>query len=284
MVESSLAVGGGVVFWTLPAWTDRDRLGAAFEPLGLAAHVPAPRPAAAVLRDALAAALGGPRVLVRPLADRDGFAVVREHRGHAANGYTTDLVARVTATDPPQLEFDLPGGPAERVAEAFRRNVGRVPAAQLSAALVRVVEALGGTCLRPGGAVYWVPGPRLDDWARVAGAVEAAAGGRPAAVYLLRHRLDADAVRAVRAAVVAEVRTAADQVRDEVATGALGGRALAARQQQAAELRAKVLRYVDLLAVGLADLRAAVDAADQAAAAAALLLSAEAFAPAAAAG
>jgi hypothetical protein len=284
MVENHLAVGGGVVFWTLPAWTDRGRLGAAFEPLGLAAHVPAPRPAAAVLRDALEDALGGPRVLVRPLAGRDGFAVVREHRGHTANGYTTDLVARVTAADPPGLAVDPPGGPAERVAEAFRRHAGRVPAAQLSAALVRVVEALGGTRLRPGGAVYWVPSPRLADWAGVARAVEAAAdGGRPAAVYLLRHRLDADAVRAVRDAVVAEVRAAAEQVRAEVATGELGGRALTARQQQAAELRAKVLLYEDLLAVGLADLHAAVDAADQAAAAAALLLSAEAHAPTAAA-
>jgi hypothetical protein len=137
---------------------------------------------------------------------------------------------------------------------------------------VRVVESLGGTRLRPSGAIYWVPGPRLDEWADVARAVERAADGRPSSVYLLRHRLDRDAVRAVRDAVVSEVQSEADRICAEVNTGELGGRALEARKRQAAELRSKVLLYEDLLAVGLQGLHTAIDAADQAAATAALLL------------
>jgi hypothetical protein len=136
-----------------------------------------------------------------------------------------------------------------------------------------VVDAFGGTRLRPSGAVYWIPGPKLDDWARVGRAVEAAADGGASAVYLLRHRLDAEAVRAVRDAVVAEVQGEAERIRTEVTGGQLGGRALETRQGQAADLRAKVLLYEDLLNVGLAGLHQAVDAADQAAATAALLLS-----------
>jgi hypothetical protein len=145
---------------------------------------------------------------------------------------------------------------------------------------VRVVESLGGTRLRPTGAVYWVPGPKLDEWALVARAVESAADGRPSAVYLLRHRLDADAVRAVRDAVVAEVSGEATRIRDEVGTGELGGRALETRKAQAAELRDKVLLYEDLLSVGLDELHRVVDAADQAAATAALLLGSQAQATA----
>jgi hypothetical protein len=152
---------------------------------------------------------------------------------------------------------------ADQVAEAYRRQQGRVPAAQLSAALVRVVDALGGTRLRPGGAVYWVPGPRLDEWAAAGRAAEAASGGRPGAVYVLRHRLDADAVRAVRDALVGEVQAEAARICDEVAAG---------------DLRQKVLLYEDLLSLGLAGLHRAVDQADQAAATAALLLGAQAFA------
>ena len=91
-------------------------------------------------------------------------------------------------------------------------------------------------------------------------------------MYVLRHRLDADAVRAVRDAVVAEVQAEADRIRDEVAAGDLGGRALETRKKQAAELRDKVLLYEDLLSVGLPGLHTAVDQADQAAATAALLL------------
>lgn len=282
MVEGHLDVGGAVAFWSLAESSDRDTLAAGFAALGLEGFVPEERPAPAVLRDALEESLGGPRVLVRPLAARDGFAVVREDRGTAANAYATELVARVNPGDPPALTFDPADDRADRVTTAFRKHAGRVPAAQLSAALVKVVEALGGTRLRPTGAVYWVPGHKLDDWAAVGRAVEAAADGRPSAVYLLRHRLDADAVRAVRDAVVAEVSADASRIRDEVQTGELGGKALETRKAQAAALRDKVLLYEDLLSVGLAGLHAAVDAADQAAAAAALLLSAAAAVPAAA--
>lgn len=280
MVETALDAGGAVAFWTLAAWSDRHRLADAIAPLGYGRHVPEPRPAPAALREALEHSFAGPRVLIRPLAARDGFAVVREERGPAGNRYATELIARV-AGDPPVLNFDPLDGRATTVEEAFRAQCGRVPATQVAAVLVRVVGELGGTRLRPGGAIYWVPGPRLDDWARVAAAVESAADGRPSAVYVLRHRMDADAVRAVRDAVVAEVLTEAERVRTEVAAGDLGSKALESRRRQADELRSKVLLYEDLLSVGLTGLHQAVDAADQAAATAALLLSAQAH-PAAA--
>jgi len=275
MVENHLDVGGGVVFWTLADHSDRDKLTAGLTPLGFRDCVPDPRPAAAVLKDALDEALGGARVLVRPLADRDGFTVVKEERGRASNSYLTDLVARVTAADPPGLDFEPLDDRASLVTQAYRRNAGRVPAAQLSAALVHIVETLGGTRLRPGGAVYWVPGPKLDEWGRVAVAVEQAAEGRPSAVYVLRHRLDADAVRAVQDAVVTEIQADAKRIRTEVDAGELGGKALETRRKQVADLRDKVNLYEDILSVALSGLHDAVDEADQAAATAALLWSAE---------
>src|SRR5687768_10763397 len=134
MVEGNLEIGGAVAFWTLAEWTDRDRLRGGLAPLGLDQYVPDPRPASAVLRDALEEVLGGPRVLVRPLAGRDGFAVVREDRGAARNAYATELVARVADGDPPQLEFDPLDDRAGPIAAAFRQHAGRVPATQLSAA------------------------------------------------------------------------------------------------------------------------------------------------------
>jgi hypothetical protein len=271
MVRSDLDVGGAVVFWALADWSNRQRLEAEFNALGIAALVPDPRPAAACLRSALDDAFAGPRVLVRPLASRDGFAVVKEDRGPAANRYDTQLTARVTGT-PASLTFDPWDGRAAVVEESYRRQLGRIPAAQLSTALVKVVEAVGGIRLRPNGAVYWLPGPRLDEFAAAAGAVERAAENRPSSVYVLRHRLDRHAVRAVRDAVVHEVRAEADRICQEVAAGDLGTRALEARQKHAGELRQKVVLYEDLLRVGLQGLHAAVDQADQAAATAAILL------------
>jgi len=274
MVESHLDVGGAVVFWSLAEWTHRGQLTAHLAALGLEALVPDPRPAPAALRAALDDIFGGPRVLVRPLATKDGFAVVKEDRGLAANVYQTELTARVGAGDPPPLTFDPWDGRAVRVEGAYRAQLGRVSASQVSASLVRIIESMGGTRLRPSGAVYWLPGHRLDEWGQVALAVENSADGALSAVYLLRHRLDHDAVRAVRDAVVAEVQAEAVRIRDEVLAGELGGRALETRKKQAADLRAKVVLYEELLSVGLTGLHQAVDEADQAAATAALLLGA----------
>jgi hypothetical protein len=285
MPESHLDVGGAVVFWSLSEWTDRDRLKSGFTPLGLAALVPDPRPLTACLRDALEEVLGGPRVLVRPLARRDGFAVVTEQRGEHGNAYAQDLLARLDDSGGTPRPFFTPHDDrATRVLDAFARQLGLLHAAQVSAGLVRLVESLGGTRLRPSGALYWLPAHKLDDWQASARAVEQAGQGRPSAVYLLRHRLDADAVRAVRDAVVAEVQAQATRLHDEVIAGELGERALEARRQQAGQLRQKVLLYEELLDVGLQGLHQAVDRADQAAAAAVLLASARPAEPVASAG
>ena len=187
--------------------------GRASPALGLEPFVPDPRPAPACLRDALDDVLGGPRVLVRPLATRDGFAVVREDRGLAANAYATLLTARVAGR---------PAGPVVRPVDA-RAPTGSRDAYRAAArpgpgrpVVGRPGQGRRGPGRDPAAAAAGpstgCPGPRLDDWAEVGRAVERAAEGRPIAVYVLRHRLDADAVRAVRDAVVTEVQAEADRI------------------------------------------------------------------------
>ena len=136
------------------------------------------------------------------------------------------------------------------------------------------MESLGGTRLRPTGAVYWIPGPKLDEWSQIVHAVEQCAEGKPSAVYLLRHRLDGDAIRAVRDALVTEVQGEVKRIQEEVLSGDLGPRALETRKKQAGELRDKVLLYEDLFSVALSDLHDVIDEADQSAATAAILLGA----------
>jgi hypothetical protein len=270
MIESQLEMGGAVTFWSLADWSDRGRLHAALTHLGYAAFVPEPRAEATVLKDALEEVLGGPRVLVRPLASRDGFAVVREERGMVGNNYATLLIARVQQGQDPTFEpWTLE---ANRVETAYRQQLGRIPATQLSNALVKLIDALGGTRLRPSGAVYWLPGHRLDEWTRIVQAAEQASQTRPNAVYVLRHRLDADAVRAVRDAVVHEVQLEAQRLAEEITAGDLGGRALETRKNQLLALREKVNLYEDMLNVGLNGLHQVLDRADQATATATLLL------------
>jgi hypothetical protein len=276
MPEGNLDLGGAVVFWTLAPWTLRDRLLAGLTTLGLQAFVPDPRPATACLKDALEEVLGGPRILVRPLARRDGFAVIQEQRGEQGNAYTQDLVARIDDSNGQTKPVFTPSDDrATKVQDAYTRQLGLLHLTQVSASLVKLVESLGGTRLRPSGAIYWVPGNRIDEWQRIAQEFEKAGHGRPSAVYLLRHRMDADSVRAVRDAVVAEVQAESAHIHAEVMAGDLGERALETRRTQAGELRQKVLLYEELLDVGLQGLHQAVDTADQATAAAILLASAQ---------
>jgi hypothetical protein len=176
MIESTLDVGGAVVFWTASEFTDRDKLRAGFAPLALDRFAPDPRPHASVLKDVLEEALGCPRVLVRPLTDRNGFTVVREERGRTANWYATELTTRVTDADPPFIDFDPLDDRALLVNAAFppaRRPHPHGATVRLPGEGRRIPRR--HTRLRPTGAVYWAPGPKLDDWASVVRAVEAAA-------------------------------------------------------------------------------------------------------------
>lgn len=270
MTENSLSIGGGVIFWTLGEFTSRTYLQAGFAAAGLERFVPEPRPPTGALKDALDLILGGPTTLIRPLKTRDGFTVVSEERGDCGNAYLNTLVARI---DPHTLAiaFTPLDQRAPPIVDAFNEHLGLLRPAQVSASLVAILDSQGGTRLRPTGAIYWLPAYQLDDWQQAARVVEAAGVGRPNCVYLLRHRMDQDAIRAVRDAIVTEVTLEAARIDREVASGGLGERGLENRKVQAEELRRKIHQYEDLLGGGLESLHAAVDQTEQAACKAALL-------------
>ena len=77
--------------------------------------------------------------------------------------------------------------------------------------------------------------------------------------YVISHDLDADSVVAVRDAIVHEVVTEGKRLMDEILTGDLGERAVKTRKAEAAELKRKVVRYEEILGVGLSDLKRALD-------------------------
>jgi hypothetical protein len=268
---------GLVVFWTLSEFTDRRRLMAAWSQAGFNKYVPEARANVAVLRDALAEVFAGSRFLVRPLAARTGFAVVREDRGQDENSYQPVLTAKVLADQNPVYSGDV--GKADEVNAAYHRHLGRVTAQQLSAALVKVLYNLGGTRLRPSGSIYWLVGDRANTWDRVVSGFELAADGGRSVGYVLRHDMDADAVVAVRDAIVHEVTTEAARLSQAILSGELGDKAVEARKKEALLLKRKVSEYEAILGVGLDHLKQTLDRVDQADATAALLLAADPFEP-----
>lgn len=275
MISTNVRIGGSTTFWTIGEQTRRSALLAGYTAVGFEKYTPEPRPPSGALHDALRQCLGGPRVLIRPLDDKDGFTVVEEVRGTSRNSYTNTLTAKINPKTL-QIEFTPFDDRATAIVGAFNTSLGMLKPAQVSASLVNILDFLGGTRLRPTGAIYWLPEHRLEQWRQVVAVVESAGVGRPNAVYLLHNLMDADAVRAVRDAIVADVSSEAERIHKEVIEGELGERALENRRTQAEDLRQRIALYEELLGVGLASLTEAVDRADQAAATAALLASAQA--------
>jgi hypothetical protein len=275
MVVEKMPVGTGrVTYWTLAEWTDGARLKSEWGPLGLDELVPEPRRPVSCLKDALEEVFGSRDVLIRPLAARTGFTVVRETKGEDGNQYLNLFTARCVEGqgDPTftNLTDEVPV-----VVEAFRKYQGRVTAAQVGRALADVVmKRVGGTRLRPSGGVYWVPGRGTGDWEAAAAALERAAVGGRSVCYQLDVDLDANAVIAVRDAIVREVADETRRLAEELRSGELGPRAVETRKGEAAALRRKVVEYERILGVGLDALKQGLDSVEQSHALATILESA----------
>jgi hypothetical protein len=165
MTPHQLRLGGAVVYWTLSEFTLRERLADGLGDAGFGDLAPDPRPATAALKAALDQTLGGSRILIRPLQSRDGFAVVEERRGLTENLYMQTLCARVEGEGlSARLVFTPQDERALAVQQAFDLHQGLIAAHQVSECLVRIVERLGGTRLRPSGGFYWLPEGKLGLW------------------------------------------------------------------------------------------------------------------------
>jgi hypothetical protein len=268
--ENTIGLDGIITFWSLGEDTSRDVLDMRLGWAGLKSHLPERRTHFAALKDALARLYPAKEYLIQPLDKQGGFEVVHVRRGSEFNDYRHVLTAKADAQG--FLEVS-PYALRQPIAEGFERQMGRLTPAQVTRCLVGIVEELGGTRLRPSGGIYWLPSHHLPRWQEAAEAVRAAGAGENS-LYVITHRMDAEAVRAVRDAIVAEVTAEAEKMHQEILSGGLGERALLHRQAEARRLRDKVRDYEEILGLALNHLHEAVGKAGEAAAAAAILASA----------
>lgn len=273
MPQGSLRVDGVVTFWSLSEWSRLDVLRDGLTALGYGAFAPEPRTAAAALRDALGSLFRG--YLIEPLQGKNKWEVRTIKRGVDENDYpllhTVEL--REEAARFQILLSPFHQETVNRLVSAFNDFRGLVRCAGVTSTLTGILASLNGTSLRPRGAIYWLPGSAVATWEAVGKVAEAAGRGQSSKCYLIRHFFDADAVRAVRDAIVAEVGAEVQRIEADVQGGELGERALEHRRGQAVELLDKVALYEQILNESLAPLRDSLDRAETAAGQAALLLS-----------
>lgn len=235
--------GGGMVFWQIDGDCNPEPIVQAAETAGLQER-PFLRTPLNALKASLEA-LSEKGVMVRPLAKKDGYSQVRETVGDEENDY--DSLATIKVVDE-ALELVHGDCDLEAVRTEYGKRLGHYSREAVAGYLGRVVLALGGTALRPGGAIYWIPETALDRFRICGEGVEAAGANK---VYLLTLEHDAELVRSVGDAIVAEVTAAADQIDREIDSKELGDRAVKNRIETAKALAGKVRDYENALQITL---------------------------------
>jgi hypothetical protein len=272
MRHNEIPIGGATIFWTLSDNTEYEKLKDGLLDLGLGEFVPPLRTPAACLRDSLAKVYADRKynlergILIRPLATKDGFGVVREDRGpkEGGNVYTHLLSATIDATEvitlTPLTDWEL----LQKIRAGYVHQRSLLRSENVGSCLVKLVDYLNGTRLRQNGGFYWLPEHHLETWVAIAQAIEPS--GNPAhSLHIIRNIMDEDAVRAVKDSICKEVEATASRIKGEVETGELQKNALENRRDEAQQLMTKVKLYEGLLSCGLERLREVTEAAETAA-------------------
>lgn len=271
-----VSLNGNIVFYSITEWNSRMTLADGLCSLGLNSHVPEPRTPPAAFKDALQEVYSGSSWDIRRLQDSDSFEVVsvklRPYPMH--NTRTEHCVARIESDG--SVRFAPMPEEAADVVAAYNRHLGLLRPPQVGRAIVSIVYHLRGTALRPSGGVYWLPSSSMDKWTAVSDVIERSGVGGQNKVYVVRHAMDHDSIRAVHDALRNEVLTEAQRLEKEVndPAVALGERALRNRESQCYALRQKIKEYEGVLGLSLRWLSEEVERVEDAAAMAALSRSA----------
>lgn len=271
--HNEVTLSGAIVYWSAGP-TSLELISARLRNMGLGDFAPAPRSDNSALRAALLDCFddGKSKVRIEPhkKQKQNGVEVVEIERGETDNDYRSRASAKLDEGGRVRVRR---GNVHEMsLQNAFESAKCILPGASVSQSLVSILSFLGGTALRPSGAVYWIPDSAVETWCKVAAAVEESIVGKEheSKVYMIRSVMDRHAVRAVRDAIVNEVTMAASLLAEQVCSGDLGEVALNNRKAAAMQLHTRVEQYESLLGEGMERLHAVISMVEQSATLAAL--------------
>lgn len=265
-MNGTLKVGGGVTFWSLGKMLRRSQLANGWTPLGLESFVPEERTPLQILKSALRCVF--PRAHLRPIKG-EGYAVKETHPEDFDSKDTHVVTVRL---EPAPVYYTQYGGDAycphkTDIENAMAEQSDFVAGTQVARALVGVVASLRGQSLRPKGGLYWLAEESLARWSEASSVVDRAGG----TIFLLRHIMDEDAVKAVTASVVAEVEDEAAKIELAVASGDLGERATNNKIAAAKALREKLVYIEGILGTSIQSMHDVLDRTELAATTAAMI-------------
>lgn len=282
VTPETVTTAGAITYWRLSGAITLDALAAAWKVEGLDEKLLPGAPSDEVAFRRAVKALEEKRVLIRPLARRGKWAVVREtvREGQSAPDYSTRIAIsfekeamRVDAVDAGAYEAEELRA---KVREAFDTQRGLLHQIDIASWLVKLAEKQNAVSLRDSGGVYFVPRPAMDFWRKATHAIEFATGGK---VFIIPAMKNSEAIDAITDALTIEGDKFAEAVMSELtetdADAKLGDRALASRADACRSLLKKVESYEGFLGIKLDLVRDRVNKLNASIAAAALLVGQE---------
>jgi hypothetical protein len=259
----SVPVGGISVYWEISD-VSYAKFADALKDAGLDDLVPAEERPVTTLRRALSEVYARP-YLVRPLKGGEGYAVVLERKGVAANRYTRadeQVVAKISnGPNGPVISYEPGHEPSpdeqRKVLDAFIKLADTLNAQRVALVLTdTILTRLNGVTLRNRGGFYWIPNASVPTWHTLAKCVKDSAL-RPDGVTFgkITTAQSADTVESLRVAIISEATKTVAEINEAIGNEKVGARALETQHKTAGELRKKVERYERLLNVALTDVR-----------------------------
>ena len=241
---------GIITYWSL-AGSNIDRLRDLMEPLGLESYIPEQTSPMVALREAMEAVYKSK--LIRR-TKKKGFVAVSEERGEHENSYLNEASVSIGEEENLIMGMGVSTDDSYLLREEYRKARSTLTSASAGSMLAKIATGpLGGTTLRPTGGIYWLPGDILDKWKDIATAIEACSVTRgaekPSSVSVIRHRLDADSVKAVRDAIIHEVEQESAKIKKEMESG-IGVRAMESKIRQSVAIHDKMKAYAEILNIG----------------------------------
>jgi hypothetical protein len=262
-------IGGAVTWWHIVKSTDKAKVEAGLDALGLKDYSPEQRTPMGCLRAALDENYQPPtkseRYVIRPI--KGGFAVVSESPDEAQAGSTWgQVVVTAKLKDDGEVDLDPYSYDKWQAITASMRGAARyLTAASVSKSLVNIIEgAFGGVTLRDAGAIYWVLEDKIHLLEQVADVFEKAScveneTDRKTQVDILWVAANARMVKAVGTALTNEIQAAVSHIESELQSGELKQVACENRLHRTGDLLGKVKRYEEAFGVHLTALHDALE-------------------------
>ena len=234
---------GAAVFWNsgqtrhavlCKAWDD------AGLPEALKPSLPSPEVA---LRRGLRA-MQENRLMVRPLARRGKWAIVRETVDEAsATPLEYELEAQVRLNDIKQLVIEpatLDPEFRQEIETMYQHQLGMLAAEDVTQWLVNLTNYCGAAKLKKGGGLYFIPPHTLDMWRRM---VDVIVESSDCVIEDLPMGRSTNVAKAVLNGLTHEAQTAADEMEAELLEGDLGARALRSRAERCEAELARITAF-----------------------------------------